>query len=236
MTKRSDDVLKWVEDYIRRKRLGVGDPLPHENEIAAHTGAGRSSVREALTALKALGIIISKRKGGIRIVRDPGLLHLRKYFANTYDDKQLHVEAMEFRSALELGLAGLVFANAKKEDTAALEAIVDRCEKPGTTQADLNHAEIEFHTRLIRLAGNEVAALLTGIIIPVFDSIRAGRACTEKEIADWVQDHRGLIEALRGRDVAVYQKAMAHHMRGYLRAGSIRVKPFPLAAEKEVRK
>ena len=77
----SEQVLEWIEAYIRENRLGVGDALPREYDIMEKTGTGRGSVREALTTLKVLGIIQSKRKGGIRIIRDPVMLGLRHYFA-----------------------------------------------------------------------------------------------------------------------------------------------------------
>ncbi|MFW5856510.1 MAG: FadR/GntR family transcriptional regulator, partial [Planctomycetota bacterium] len=70
-------VLAWIEARIDTDGLGVGDGLPREQEIAEAVGVGRSSVREALTTLKVLGIIEQRRKGGIRIVRDPVLLGLR---------------------------------------------------------------------------------------------------------------------------------------------------------------
>ena len=68
-------VLLWIEQYIRANKPGVGEALPAELEIARSLRVGRSSVREALSALKVLGIVQSRRKGGIRVIRDPVRAH-----------------------------------------------------------------------------------------------------------------------------------------------------------------
>ena len=60
-------VLLWIEQYIRANKPGVGEALPAELEIARSLRVGRSSVREALSALKVLGIVQSAPQG-----RHPG--------------------------------------------------------------------------------------------------------------------------------------------------------------------
>ena len=225
MKKRADAVLEWIEWYIRANELTVGDSLPYEQEIASASGAGRSSVREAIAALKALGVIVSRRKGGIRIVRDPVLLYLRKYFSGEFPDKQRLAQAMEFRAALERGLAGLVLSNIAAEQLAELDQIVKTCEQTATTLADLYTSEVEFHTLLIRGSGNEIAALLSGILTPLFGSHRRKVRFTRKEVKVWAAEHRELIDALSRRDAPAYFKAISAHTRTYLRTKH----PIPIA-------
>lgn len=213
----SERVLAWIERHIESKRLGIGDGLPYELEIATATGASRSSVREALTALKALGIIVSKRKGGIRIVRNPVLLHLRHYFVERYNDPEQHREAMEFRAALEMGLAELVFENIQNKTLRELEQIVDTCGRKRAGETKLLSEEIEFHSRLIAASGNALAALWAGIITPVFSSISTKSAASDADIALWVQQHRQLLAGLKARDKAQFLKAMSVHTVSYMR-------------------
>ncbi len=65
---RAEHVVEWLLRHIDRRDLRPGDALPKELEIAEAAGVARSSVREALTALKVLGIVRSRRKGGLRMV------------------------------------------------------------------------------------------------------------------------------------------------------------------------
>ena len=106
-------VLSWIENHIDENQLNPGDALPAELEIAEMVGVGRSSVREALTALKALGIIRTRRKGGITIIREPVLLRLRPFFAQKYTKTKTMDTAMEFRAMLEWGSAEQIFSQIK---------------------------------------------------------------------------------------------------------------------------
>ena len=214
----SERVLEWIERHIESKRLGIGDALPYELEIATATGASRSSVREALTALKALGIIVSKRKGGIRIVRNPVLLHLRHYFVERYSDLKQQQEAMEFRAALEMGLAELVYANIQTKTPRELEEIVDACSRKPAGETDLISEEIEFHSRLIAASGNALAALWAGVITPVFSSISEPPDVSTAGIELWVNEHRELLAGLKVRSKERFMKAIAAHTGSYMSA------------------
>src|SRR3954453_21042046 len=50
-------VLEHIEADLLDGRLGPGDRLPSERELAATLGVGRSSVREALRVLEVMGLI-----------------------------------------------------------------------------------------------------------------------------------------------------------------------------------
>ena len=50
-------VLEKIENDLLEGRLGPGDRLPAERELAGSLGVGRSSVREALRVLEVMGLI-----------------------------------------------------------------------------------------------------------------------------------------------------------------------------------
>src|SRR5690606_23894170 len=50
-------VLEHIERDLLDGRLGPGDRLPGERELASTLGVGRSSVREALRVLEVMGLI-----------------------------------------------------------------------------------------------------------------------------------------------------------------------------------
>ncbi|MGO1412551.1 MAG: FadR/GntR family transcriptional regulator, partial [Microbacterium sp.] len=50
-------VLDRVEADLFSGRLGPGDRLPGERELASTMGVGRSSVREALRVLEVMGVV-----------------------------------------------------------------------------------------------------------------------------------------------------------------------------------
>ena len=56
------EIVASVLKMVKKGSLKVGDALPTESELSEMFGVGRSSVREALSALQAMDII-EKRQG-----------------------------------------------------------------------------------------------------------------------------------------------------------------------------
>ena len=69
-TRVSDVVAERIEALIGDGSLAPGDRLPTEHELARRLGVGRTSVREGLGRLRALGLI-EVRKGRGAFVAEP---------------------------------------------------------------------------------------------------------------------------------------------------------------------
>lgn len=54
-----------ITDYIKNNDLKVGDSIPKEMEFAESLGVSRTVIREALTRLRTIGIIDSKKHKGM---------------------------------------------------------------------------------------------------------------------------------------------------------------------------
>ena len=214
----ASQALAWIERHIQTHQLRLGDPLPGELEIARAAGVGRSSVREALTALKVLGIIRSRRRGGIRIIRDPVLLELRHYFAERHDTAERFADAQEFRAALEWGFGPLALARIAPATIRDLRAVVRAVAAAGPGKADIEAAEVRFHTVLTAGAGNRLAALFAHLYVPLFRvDAAAAYGQTQAEIDEWTTEHGELVEALAARDVARFRAVLKAHTHGYMR-------------------
>jgi GntR family transcriptional regulator, transcriptional repressor for pyruvate dehydrogenase complex len=212
----AERVLAWIQRHIEKEKLKPGDSLPRELDIAAAAGAGRSSVREALTALKVLGIITSKKKGGIRIVREPVLLEIREYLTDRYSSEERYRGAMEFRSVLERGLAELVFSRITRKDVAALRGILNELAKSPRGKSDLAAAEVRFHTILTRASGNHLAAMLSHIYTPVFGTAQDLHQHPQYAEKEWIRDHLGIVESLEKKDRGSFLSHLFTHTKSYL--------------------
>ena len=209
--------LNWIERHIAERGLAPGDALPTELEIAAAAGVGRSSVREALTALKVLGIIRSRRKGGIRIIRDPVLLELRPYFAERYDSAARFADAMEFRAAIEWGLSPLTLDRVQPDMLTALRAVLRSVAASATpSQAEVEAAEVRFHTLLTLGSGNRLAGLFARLYVPIFApeyAVAPAWTGAPAEVAGWLRDHEGLVTALAAGDARRFFRRLKRHVR-----------------------
>jgi GntR family transcriptional regulator, transcriptional repressor for pyruvate dehydrogenase complex len=209
-----DRVIAWLRRHITRRKLGVGDPLPKEIEIASAVGVARSSVREALTGLKVLGIIESRRRGGIRIIRDPVLLDLREWFSDRYDDPAMLRTVMEFRVMLERGIAELSAVRMAAGDVGRLRRLLEDM-PPGAGADEVIVAEKQFHTTLAHGSRNELVRLLSTLFSVAFDSVPRTPVATG---AVWREGHVRLVEALERKDAAAFAKLIHDHTKVYITA------------------
>lgn len=214
----AEKTLSWIEDYIEEHGLVPGDALPTELDIAAAVGVGRSSVREALTALKALGIIRTRRKGGITIIREPVLLRLRPFFAQKYTKAKTKQAALEFRAMLEWGATEQMFSQIQTADIKKLRKIVDDIAAAKDQEPDIFIAEQKFHTILVQACGNRLAGLLSFIINPVFDVDRDNfpEQRNHSGIDLWLVPHEAIVRALESKDKEAFLEAMHQHTHIYM--------------------
>lgn len=204
-------VIAWLRAHIASSDLRPGASLPREIDIAAAVGVSRSSVREALIGLRALGLIDSRRRGGMRLLREPVLLDLRDWFPPRYDSKARSDEAMEFRAVVEQGLIELIFARISEAEIGQLRRILDGLADDSPSAAVID-AEKRLHRLLMKAARNRLALLLSGLITPIFDSVE-----TPASAADFRRDHGALVTALEHRDHDAFVQAMRTHTTPYLR-------------------
>ena len=69
----ADVVESRLRDYFKKKSFKPGDALPKELELAEALGVSRNVVREALSRLRMLGMIESRKKRGM-ILSSPDIL------------------------------------------------------------------------------------------------------------------------------------------------------------------
>ncbi len=212
-------VLEWIEAWLAKNKTAVGDSLPTEFAISRATGAGRSSVREALTAMKALGLIESRRKGGIRLLREASLLGLRQYLAPQFSTRRQYVEAMEFRASLEWGLGPLMLAHARPATVRRLHRIIEEVALAGGGREAMTEGEIGFHTTLTATCGNRLAALLTALYVPIFRDIASW---DEVPVAPgyykvWMRQHKAMADALMVPGGKRFLKLLREHTHAYMR-------------------
>jgi DNA-binding FadR family transcriptional regulator len=203
-----NEVFDWFEEYVEKNKLQIGDDLPSEEFITKVTGVSRSSVREAITRLRAIGIIESRRRRGMRLLRSPRLLELiRLLSADQIKPEEMgHVGA--FRCGLELGLCSEIFRRATPNDTRELREIFDTMVAHGNDPDAWNTDDRRFHEKLIYITGNKVAIWLSEMLVPFFDTL----VSHVHPLPDHVRSlHEAIVTALESRDWDAFYQAIFEH-------------------------
>lgn len=217
----SNDVIVQIRTAILSGEYRPGDRLPTEREMARQFEVSRVTVRDALRALEAGGLV-QVRVGGqggpyvsepdVSLLADSLNTHLRLR-GTTF------MELAEARLALETTAARLAAERAGPEDLGRLkEAVdhpVDRHEDGLTETAGTS---IDFHTELVRAAHN--GALLAmfmatrSLIQEAFDTLHA----RQPDMAQAARDAHGrLYEAIAGRDPDTAVAIMRDHLYDFAR-------------------
>jgi GntR family transcriptional repressor for pyruvate dehydrogenase complex len=121
---------------------------------------------------------------------------------------------VEARQKIEVDIAGLAALRRSEEDLAALTHLLNRMEweaREGGADGLFVDADVEFHLRLARAAGNSA---LRDVLTSIQALLRAwiGRVIAEGYRDISYAEHVPILEAVRARDAAAAERAMEAHM------------------------
>ncbi|MBW1640099.1 FadR family transcriptional regulator [Microbacterium resistens] len=218
-------VLEHIERDLLDGRLGPGDRLPSERDLAADLGVGRSSVREALRVLEVMGLIRtatgSGPQAGAIVIAAPGgglsaLLRLQ-VAAQGFPI----ADVVRTRLVLEEAVTAMVAADPERDTTAA-HAILDAMDAPGLSRSEFLALDAQLHLALAEASGNAViAAMMTGLREAIESYVIQGSA----GIDDWDamaealrHEHRHIIRAVDEGAATEASARVRDHILGYYAA------------------
>jgi GntR family transcriptional repressor for pyruvate dehydrogenase complex len=157
-----EEILFQLEEAIAAGHLAAGDRLPPERELASRFEVSRTSVREALRVLEALGIVRVRRgaDNGATLLEEPtnAFTHLlRFYLALEHVSMR---DLLQFRVALESWMAAAAAARHPDADLAEAVALLDEMDAGDLSETEFLEDDLAFHLALARAGGNELATLV----------------------------------------------------------------------------
>jgi GntR family transcriptional repressor for pyruvate dehydrogenase complex len=149
-------VSRLLLAQIREGEWKPGDKLPSVVELSASFGVGRSTVREALSALKATGWLDIRHGGGTFVKKE--LPSERSAQADPFKEAASIMELLEVRKVLEAGTATLAARNRTDEDLEALRAVLvtmrQALENDDTAAGE--QADVSFHAAIAAASHNSL--------------------------------------------------------------------------------
>jgi DNA-binding FadR family transcriptional regulator len=210
-----DKVEDSLVELLRHRKLAVGDVIPKEIELAEVLGVSRTVIREALTRLKMMGLIESRKKRG-SVITSPDLFGMMSKSMNPHIlDQETLKEIFEIRLVLEIGMADLLFHRITKEDIAELKNIVSN--EPPATQYHLFNVEheIAFHGKLYEITGNETLKKFQKMRLPVFDYVHNSGLLKKQPLLKTFVSHNELIDILENGNPEKFRIGMREHLENH---------------------
>ena len=205
----ADLVELQLRDYLRKKSFKPGDPLPSEQQLADSLGVSRNVVREALSRLRMLGIVETKKKRGMLLSRPDILGSFERVLDPLIMDTGTLQDLFELRLTLEVGLADILYKRKTAKDVAELEAIAVRQQVTvGKPSWRIKH-EIAFHGKLYQMTGNDTMQRFQHMLLPIFGYVIE----LEKVYTPASVSHITLVEILKNGSKEKFRQGMYQHLK-----------------------
>ncbi|MDR6562478.1 GntR family transcriptional regulator, partial [Arcicella sp. BE51] len=166
-----DKVEANLVELLQSRKLKVGDVIPKEIELVELLGVSRTVIREAITRLRTMGMIESKKKKG-SVITSPDIFGIMGKSMNPHIlDEETLKEIFEIRLVLEIGMADFIFQKITPKDIDELKEIVKN--EPASSETHLFNIdhEIQFHGKLYEITGNKTMKTFQSMLLPIFDYV-----------------------------------------------------------------
>ncbi len=196
---RNSAVLEALAAYIADAGLVPGDKIPTERDLTDQLHVGRSTVREAIKAWEALGIVETRKGSGTFLLRPvaPGAIHMPVILLR---HKETLLQTLEIRRALEAEASAIAAVRADKHDLETIEQRLVAMEQVHLAHGTAGPEDWEFHLSIYDATRNPVFGQIVGFMREQLFSFFEMGPKWEGFANRSFPLHRELFEAIAGSD------------------------------------
>ena len=166
---RTQELTQRLAAEILSGRLQPGARLPTEQELSIATGVSRTVVREAVAALRADGLVMTRQGLGAFVPAD---VQRRPFRIDPDEVKSAKdvLQILELRMGVEVEASGLAAERRTSDDLTRIEAALRSIEAEIEAGGNAVDADFQFHLAIFRGANNryfpQFLEFLGNFIIP----------------------------------------------------------------------
>lgn len=211
------ELVDRLSGEILSGKLAPGSKLPTEQEMVAATGVSRTVVREAVAALRAEGLVVTRQGVGAFVAADITRRPFRIDEASLDILKEV-INVLELRAALEAEAAALAAERRSPEQLQALRRALDQMALAIEETEDAVAPDLDFHRTIAEATGNphftHLFTYLGSLLIPrarvqTFSSVTDDRPAYLRRVN---QEHEDIYAAIERQDAAAARTAMRLHL------------------------
>lgn len=191
----TEALVQQILSLIREAALKPGDRLPSEKEIIEATNASRPSVREALRALKTMGIITTRPGAGSFLGQPAPAALIRPEVMSLVLMGEGLCDILEARKVLECHVARLA-ARCSRDELAPVEAVLDKMRSQTDSGEGMDETTWAFHMAVADAAGNPVVAKLVRILYEMIHEIHREWYWPYTDFQEELASHEKLYRAI----------------------------------------
>lgn len=214
--KRKGNLSKETADrltgYIRSNGFKEGDRLPSERELSAQFGVSRTTVREALKKLAAIGYIESRHGGGTFVKKIDFGTFIDPLSATLNSNVKMFLELLEVRKMLECETARLAAERINETNRKIINDALAQMEKEiaeGGTGID---GDSEFHLAIAKATENGALKSILEMCRDILNTTRNTTLSSKKKRDEALRDHRKIARAIFSGDQETAVAEMKKHI------------------------
>ena len=171
----------------------------NENALAQKLGVSRGPIREACSALAAMGLV--------------DVIPNRGFFVHALDEEEAN-EVIDAHAGVFAYIGMIIAERITEEDVAKLRVLVERMDEAAET-GDVGYyypINLEFHDTIVQLCGNQRLVQIYRSLIRELHVHRYRGVADGAELKVSNDEHRAIVDALDARDPQRTFAAMRQHI------------------------
>lgn len=191
-------VLERIKSALIRGELQPGDYLPSETVLAQRFQIGKSSVREAIKMLQAIGVVEVRRGQGTVIREQPGSPLVDPLDFGVILARGLTKEVLDFRGMFEPAYTLMAMERATEADHRAIRQAIDDLAAAISNGEQTARHDIAFHRAILHATRNPMTIRVGETLLQLIEAALETSMQNFPETA--LRDHRAIYAAFRDRD------------------------------------
>ncbi|MFP5111053.1 FadR/GntR family transcriptional regulator [Bacillaceae bacterium C204] len=212
-----EEVAEAIYEMIRTGQVKPGQRLDSVQQLAENFQVGRSAIREALTSLRAMGLVEMKQGEGTYIKEFETDQITFPLSTAILMNKEDIAQLLEVRKIIEIGTAA---AAAKKRTSHHLEMMEKALEEMKSAQGNETlgeKADLEFHLALADAAQNSLLLSLMNHVSGLMgetmkETRRVWLFSKQTTVERLYEEHKEIYEAIKEQDEEKARKLMHVHL------------------------
>ena len=198
-------LLERIKSALIRGELKPGDYLPSESELTQSLGIGKSSVREAIKMLQAIGIVEVRRGQGTIIRREPGDPIVDPMAFGMILARGMTRDVLEFRRMFEPAYTQQAMYAATAADHAQIRQAIDDMEIAIANGEQTSRHDVAFHRAILHATHNPMTIRVGETLLQLIEAALETSMQSLPEVA--LKDHKAIYAAFKAGDAPGVQEA-----------------------------
>ncbi|RUM20440.1 FadR family transcriptional regulator [Rhizobium vallis] len=207
-----------LQERILDDATKVGDKLPTEKALALELGVSRTTIREAIAALRADGLLEAKHGVGVFVSQKLDLDAHAVQGSDSFHFSASMLDILELRMAVEVHAAGLAASRRSWAQEEKIWQAADAFKMAFANNDSTEEADWAFHRSIAEATNNEAFREFfdrMGLAIRPWrapQGAKLGTLITPPYLSKSIDEHDAICEAIATGDVERARECMKNHI------------------------